>query len=822
MTGLIADLRHALRVHAATPLTSSLAVLALAVALAFVAAFLALWNDLSLKPHPGFDNGSRLVSVGQSKGERVLPVNLDFIADLRGHTSVFDGVAGIMPLNQEARIYGSPVLARTELVNRDYFSVMRPDIHLGRVLELSDHHPDAEPVVVLGYEFWQSQYGGDPDILGQTLHLLGPEWKTGDGASQTGTEPDPRDLYRIVGVMSQRVPGTFDRRSGLWLPLENQLASLFHIPDGNYGKVASLYAVARLADGVGIGSANALLRTGYRGERARELGLREDYRLQAVPALVINTGLLKEVLDQVRLFLAGAVLVTLVAACNISLFLLSRAPARRRELSIRMAVGAGRWRLVRQLACEAALLAVTATLIGMLVSTWLAVVLRELSFLQQAQWRDVPVYDWRVLGSMGAAVLVLTVVVALAPLVGLRDVKLASGSRRISARAGWGQRVAGTIQFAVAGMLAAAALAVGWHLVALLEVDTGFEGDGVVWMRADPPENVGRAASWYQLRTLRSQRRELIETLPEVRQVAFGNPVPGRPQQFAIPLPADSARGSELLASLVSADHAYPEVLDMELLRGRFLHPWESDGILVNETLAREYWGHLDVGGELISHPPYLGNGGSGAEVVGVVRDMKFLHPAEGAMPMIFAPGLPTGAHDTILVRTSMHPEALLAALESIIRRDGLDIRFREASALSEVWAERLSADHARTWLTAASAGLVVLLSGLGFYGTQRYLVAAGRREYAIRAAVGAGPRAIGHLVIRRGLELGLPGVLLGGLLAFVLVAWMRNEQVVAFVMPLPVALVTGAGLLALVMISVVGPMRQARRKRLAQVLREE
>jgi lipoprotein-releasing system permease protein len=142
--------------------------------------------------------------------------------------------------------------------------------------------------------------------------------------------------------------------------------------------------------------------------------------------------------------------------------------------------------------------------------------------------------------------------------------------------------------------------------------------------------------------------------------------------------------------------------------------------------------------------------------------------------------------------------------------------------SLAKARSDLLAPDRARGFLTIATAVLVVLLAAFGFYGTQRYLVTAGRREYAIRASLGAGPRALGRLVMKRGLMLGLPGLVLGVPLAFILVAWLRDDYISRSVSPLAVSVAIALGLVALLLVASLGPARLARRTQPAPLLRQD
>jgi ABC-type antimicrobial peptide transport system permease subunit len=206
--------------------------------------------------------------------------------------------------------------------------------------------------------------------------------------------------------------------------------------------------------------------------------------------------------------------------------------------------------------------------------------------------------------------------------------------------------------------------------------------------------------------------------------------------------------------------------------------------------------------------------------IAGVVRDVSYQHPLEDIDPMMFpSSGLTfigVAVLESRLPRAALQKQAQ-EALRALDLNTVGDVR-----SLAKVHSDILAPDRARGMLTIVTALIVVLLAALGFYGTQRYLVTAGRREYAIRASLGAGPRSLGQLVLKRGLTLGLPGLVLGAPLAFIAVAWLRDDYVSRSVSPLIVTLSVLLGVVGLLLLASLGPARFARRTQPAPLLRED
>jgi putative ABC transport system permease protein len=435
-----------------------------------------------------------------------------------------------------------------------------------------------------------------------------------------------------------------------------------------------------------------------------------------------------------------------------------------------------------------------------------------------------------VLALLGAFLLTLAVLVALAPVLGLKRLGIAASSRQIAARASLAQRFAGALQVSIAGALGGAGIAFGWYLVSLNLADPGYEirNRQVVQFSLDLAAVIASSRTRtgnYQLNTLNSvavemaRRVEVIEAIPGISAVSLGTPIPGLSNRstFQIPDPADPTAQIRLRTG--SIDARYVDVLGLDLLYGRTLTEGETRAVLVNEALARKFFGSDNVVGESIRTSTRPED--SGLEIVGVLKDLSFDHPSADVEPMMFR--LMTNSLNTVaLVDTALTSAALQQALEQISGSGDIEVRVGSVRPLRQLRDTLIAPDRARSWLTIGAAALVVLLAAFGFYGTQRYLVTAGRREYAIRASIGAGPKALGQLVMRRGLMLGLPGLVLGALLAFIAVAWLRDGFVSRSVSPLAVTVVVAVGLVLLLAAASFGPARQAMRTQPAPLLREE
>jgi hypothetical protein len=819
---LLTDCRHALRLYVRTPGASVLAVFVLAIGMAFVVAFLSLYVDLILRPHPGFEQSRRIATIGQNVGTDLSGITYEAVARIAEEMTSIEAAA--MFTSSSVLVGPDREQTTASMVSAEFFSGLRPRLQLGRGFDLEEHARDAEPAVVLSYRYWRERFASDPNVVGSYLLIGRPASRAqaelrGDRPREEQNEDEEQEAaqFRIIGVMADSLPNIVPWSAGssfdpaIWLPLERAWPLLGRA-EQELPRLMTSGTLVRRMPGVPASAVASELRARY-GSEQRLWNGRPGAELDAIEGVVGNSVTHKEAKRQLELFLAASVLLALVAAANVSLFLLARAPGRSRELGIRMAVGAPLKRIARQLATEAGVLVVVATLLGLVGSVWLSVYLRNLAFLRQAEWRHVTLLDWRVLSLAGGVLLLLTLFVSLAPILGVKRLGIATASRRVAARASPAQRLAGTTQIAMAGMFGGAAIGFAWYLGAVLFGNVGYATAN----RYLAQTFVESPAAEVSANLEAGRWREAVEAIPGVKAVAFGNPVPGAegtrtPTQ--IPDPVDPANEIEVYTGTL--ERRFIELLDLKLIQGRAPEDGEANVVLVNRKLANTIWGREDVVGRRL--PGNARWGSEGAEVVGVLDDVSFGHPAASVKPYVFTRN---AGNTSAVVEANLTAAELQQALDRI-DSSAFSIRvfnFRPLAALRD---SLVAADRARGLLTIATAILVVVLAAFGFYGTQRYLVAAGRREYAIRASLGAGPRALGRLVISRALLTGAPGLVIGGILAFIAATWLRDEFLSPRVSAAVVTAWVVVGLTSILIAASLVPAREARRTQPAPLLRED
>jgi predicted permease len=826
MNGLLADCRHAMHLYRRTPGASAIAVVVLAVGMAAVTTFVSLYVDQVLRPHPGLEDSGRLVTFGanQSAGSAV---SADFVDRVADESTTLESAAGIYPLVFGVARNDAQVVA--ELVTDEFFDGIRPRLALGRGFQPAEYEPEGDKVVVVSYRYWQQNLGGREDVIGTTLAVR--------SLTRYGTlaplapNVDPWVDHRIVGVMAPTYRGHFRSRTDagttIWLPFEQGIGLMLRGSPDLAADRAELRSEAVGMQGVGLRAAGASPEAVQRELAERFVGdlpfLEGDpgNRITVLDGIVPSESMQRSTKRQLRILLGSSVLLALVAAANVSLFLLARAPSRRRELGIRMAVGARSNRMARQLATEAGLLVVAAAALGMACSVWLTNFIRGLPMLGEADWRDVRLFDWRVLAIVGAFLALLTLLVSLAPIVGLRRSGIAASSRQHSARAGVAQRIAGTVQIAIAGMLGGAAVAFAWYLGVLVFGYPGFETRDLHVLRYSidaQPYFLPDRPNFESYYVDQSRRREAIASLPGVTGVSLSSTVPGLTTGYYTAYfssPIDPT--SQISSRMVVIDDNYVNLLGLKLVYGRAPDATEPAGVLVNQSLARQLWGHEDVVGE-----PFPAFGTTGT-VVGVLEDLSFRHPMDQPNAIAFANATQQILNRGVaLVQSELSQAELREQLTELVDSGALEVTIDEVTRLGSLRKLMIAEDRARGLLVIAAGALVVLMAAFGYYGTQRYLVTAGRREYAIRASLGATPARLGRLVAWRGLTMSVPGLIVGGLLAYITVAWVRDEYLAEFVPAFQVTIVVLLGMCAVLLAANFGPAREARRTQPAPLLREE
>ena len=748
------DVRYALRQLAKSPSFTLVALLTLALGTGANTSIFSVVNGVLLRPLP-FPDEPRLQLVYErtpEADERSL-VSIANFFDYRSQTRAFASMGAAAFRSYDLTGAAEPDQLRAFQVSDGFFATLGTRPLLGRFFTDAEARDAGATVAVLSHELWQRQFGGDSAVVGRTATLDGRPM-TVIGVTRPGERfPDFADLYTPLG------PGPTDRgaRSTAGAQVVARLAP---------GATAA--QAARELDLVGRRLAAAYPKENA-GVTAHLVSLREDKVGETRPRLLL---------------LLGASACVLLAACtNLSHMLLARGAQRQREIAVRVALGATRARIARQLVTESMVLALAGGTLGLLLTRWLLPALLRLTpdYLPRKEEvaLDPTVTAFSLLVAVVTGVLfgALPAVRASRPDV-MDTIKGSAGAG--GGRGGWRTRSALVVsEVALATMLFIGAGLLLKSFARLQQVALGFDPRPVVTLGLVLPENV--YASGEARAQFFRDVRERIGALPDVAAVGATNapPFSWHPDARVTPLGVSGAPREPQTVPTQVVTAGFLEALRVPLLRGRALGDDEApDGepvVLVNETLARRFFGAADPVGRQLRLQGY--GPPEDARIVGVVADFRSGGRDSEVLPEVFRPYTQDAwGYMTLVVRTrGRDPAAVLPSIRAAVA--AVDPVRPLFSVIPMTWAEERegAAPRFTALLVSAFAGLAALLACVGIAGVMTFAVAARSREIGIRMALGARGRDVLLLMVRPGALLVALGIALGGAASLALTALMRS-----------------------------------------------
>ena len=758
MTDVLRDLRYAIRTLRATPAFTLTAMFTLALAIGANTVVLSVLDRLLLRPLP-FTDAGQLVTVLERNtegGQRLAsyPTFLDWKSATRAFSALAfaRGTVGIMESGQ------GPERLTIAYVSPDFFRALDAPPAIGRTFAPDEHGAGRADVAVLSHRLWQNRFGADPSIVGRTVSVDGarinivgvmplgvqyPEWAEvwRPISAIAGTDPalDRRDVRSDSRIVGRLLPGlTADAGVADLAAIQARLAAEHPDPSG-------AWTSAEL--------------TPLRDEIVGDVG----------PSL---------------LMIGGAVLLVLLLACsNVASLSLARASARSRELAVRLALGASRGRIARQVLTESAVIGLGAGAIGVLLSAWGLGLVRSSAPANLPRAEELAV-DPRVLALALALSLFSTLLFGAGPAFrrdstalpdALRDARQTTGGGRQGLRL---RGLLASTQIALAVMLLIGAGLLIQSFRRVRDVDLGFDPANVVNFRIWPPspkyDRAPDAAALYR-RIL-----DAVSAVPGVRHVAVVNHAPlggGVPTRIVVPGRQASPDGSDA-ALYLTASRDFLDAVGARLVRGRWFTDAEiaapGDGIVISNAVAARYWPDGDALGKSMTvfrssqaRPDY--GEPIALRVIGVTADIRHFGSDTDPTPEVYVPyTLETWPHMALVVRAGVDPTSLIPDLRRAVIAVEPAIPVGGSSPgngftrMDAALSQDLSTRRYSTWLLMGFGGCALLLAITGIHGLLAYSVAQRTREVGVRLALGATPRNVLGMVAMQGLRLAVIGTLAG------------------------------------------------------------
>ncbi|HEV7475790.1 MAG TPA: ABC transporter permease [Pyrinomonadaceae bacterium] len=774
MNTLWHDVRYGIRMLLKNPGITSIVILALALGIGANTAIFSVVNAVLLRPLP-FVEADRLVFLNEtSKVMDEISVSYPNFTDWRNQNKVFEKIGVYNRSSYNLTGAGEAERIITAQMSADVFAALRVNAGWGRLYTNDEDKPGGDPVVVLSYPLWQRRFGGQTNILNQPISLNGKN-------------------YTVIGIMPDgfQIP----TRVEMWVPVGQLSGQSNWQQRGNH---PGLYGVARLKPGVSLGAARAEM-------DMIGANLEKQYNDSNAGNGVGVRPLLEIYVSDIRrplwVLFAAVGFVLLIACANIANLLLARASARQKEMAIRAAMGAGRWRIARQLLTESVVLGLIGGTLGLLVARWGVALILYISPDAIPRSKEIAL-DWRVLVFTVGVSFLTGLLFGLVPALqaGVVDVhETLKETGRGTSRRHWLRSSLVVVEVGTTLVLLIGAGLMIRSFYRLQKVNPGFSYEHLTSFSVSLPEK--KYKTNIQQEDFYKRLLENMRNLPGVEATAAASGLPlgnnGWQTSFTVdgrPLPPRN-QVPLMEACLVTPDYFkamniplksgryFGDRDDRSFLEGKDLSKLSDDdkemaglnSVIVDEEFARRYWPNEGAVGKRIR----LGGGERGAllTIQGVVGRVKMeglsqdSNRVQGYFPFL---QLPTGGM-TVIVKGSGDPNQLIGAIREQVKQIDADQPIYSVRTMDQIRSESVAGERLNLTLLSLFAGLALVLAIVGIYGVMSYSVTQRTHEIGIRMAIGAQPRDVFKMIIGQGMLLAIVGVVLGLVGAFGLTRLMAS-----------------------------------------------
>jgi predicted permease len=769
MQALWRDIRHALRGLRKSPGFTVVVLLTLALGIGANTAIFSLTDQVLLRSLPVRDP-SRLIQLdgpGAFQGRTVNGQTFSYpmYTDFRDRNKVFSGLLARFPLTMTVVWHGDAERVEGDLVSGNYFEVLGVRPAIGRVFNAADDRvPGGHPVALLGYGYWQRRFAGDLAVLNQTITVNGHPMTivgvTAPGFSglQVGTSSD----VMVPLMMKPQMTPTWndlDNRRSRWLTV-----------------------IGRLAPGVSVDEASAQMNVIYRQINEQEIkeiktpspAFAQRFvskRLELLPGGRGLSRLRREFSMPLAVLMAMVGVVLLIACANVANLMLARTASRRKEIVVRLALGAGHGRIVRQQLVESVLLALAGGALGLVFAWWVGSLLLAALPGDQAALTLSATPDARVLLFTLALALVTALLFGVAPAWQAARAPVTATLKEEGGSVAGGGRQARVRRLLVVGQVAMSMLLLAGaglfarSLYNLMSIDPGFQVDSVLTFSIDPSlsgYSTDRSRSFFH------QLQQELAGVPGVRSASMSEVGVLSGNNWSMTVRVEGYQPKEDENMNPSVDGIGPQyfaTLGIPLVAGREFSDKDSAGgprvAIINETMAKYYYGDKSPIGR---HIGFGRDKGTDIEIVGVVRDVRSQGLRDDPPRFIYIPYAQDSDFTqlTFFVRAAGDPSAAAVAVRQAVRRLDANLPIADMKTMEAQVGESLFVERMVATLSVAFGALATLLAAVGLYGVMAYAVARRTREIGIRMALGAERRRVLWMILREVTVMAGVGVLAG------------------------------------------------------------